>query len=182
MKIKKLKFASVFLATSLLVTPILGIVQNNQNIAEATYTSYNNNINKNETLNDYEIQQLAKDLEFFFTKVAYEENGRFIINKEEAKKIQGMNDEIIKELNTLATKINNQMYYRSWLVCVKDRIMDEIGEVVHLGAAGAALIERKAWLELAQFLAKRVSKQALKRSPWVMAGVFAWHSARCIGH
>ena len=174
----KFKFITALLSASLLITPISYVTQNNQNIAKA---NTNTIIISTE---QEEIDNLANDLEFFFTKVIYKQNGQFIINENEAKKINGMTDELISELKLEAFKINNKygVNFRSWFICMKDRIMDEVGEVVQLGATGAALLERQAWKELAVFIAKRVSKQALKRSPWLLAGIFAWHSVRCVGH
>lgn len=67
MKSKKLKLASAFLATSLLVTPILDIVQNNQNIAKAEQSDNNNNNNvfeDNIDLSKVDIEEKLKEAEF----------------------------------------------------------------------------------------------------------------------
>ncbi|MBU0279001.1 MULTISPECIES: hypothetical protein [unclassified Gemella] len=177
---RKLKFASSVLASSLIITPISALVSNYDNVAKA---------NELKTLNNYEptekeINEFAKELEFFFTKVVCYQNGKYFINKEEAKKIKGISDDVIIELEKKANEINNNSFvsFRSWYICMKDRIMDEIGKVVQLGTLGASILERQAWTELAEFILKRVSKQAAKRSPWVLAGIFAWHSLRCVGH
>lgn len=80
MKSKKLKFASAFIASSLLITPFSSIILNNPNIAEAKNIK---NINK-------QIRQEIKfsDYEFFeAAKKAYE-NGELDISKEKLNELE----------------------------------------------------------------------------------------------
>lgn len=78
---KKLKITSSILATSLIITPISSILNQNDNIAEAKYTNKKTNkkIIQEIKFSDYEAFQAAKK--------AYE-NGELKISKEKLNELE----------------------------------------------------------------------------------------------